>query len=229
MNFLSFLKNLMKIPLDLAKSLTDFLFPKTQEVLALEALSPATLLENLPKAQDLGRDDTVAIFDYSHPVVKEIVWEVKYGGNRNLAKKLGEILYDVIVSELAERGILSKEHSAILMPMPISGKRRFERGWNQSELLAKEVKACDRGRVFRYEPGQLAKIRHTESQTRTASKSEREHNLEKSMRVVNPPSVAGRLVVLIDDVVTTGSTFAEARRALKVAGVRKILCVALAH
>lgn len=222
MNLLSFIARLTGF-------LTDFLFPKNDKVLALESLSSATLLETLPRAEDLDRDDTLAVFDYSHPVVKEIIWQVKYGGNRVLASKLGEIFYDIIIEELGERNILSKWPTAILIPMPISGKRRFERGWNQAELIAEEIKKRDINKIFKYTPGQLVKTRHTESQTRTGSKSEREHNLDKSMMVINPPSLKDRFVILIDDVVTTGSSFAEAKRALKEAGVRKVLCIAAAH
>jgi ComF family protein len=229
MGFPSLLTNLIKTLSGLIKSLTDFLFPKSQKVLVLEAMTGAEMLNSLPPAIGPNEENVIALFDYSRPVVREVIWEVKYGGNRVLAKNLGEILYDVIVSELGERGILSKEHSVLLIPMPVSGKRRFERGWNQAELLAEAIKACDHGGTLKYFPGQLVKTVHTESQTKTASKTERRHNLENTMRVVSPPSVAGKFVVLVDDVVTTGSTFHEARRALKEAGVRKVLCITVAH
>jgi len=112
--------------------------------------------------------------------------------------------------------------------MPISGKRRFERGWNQSELIGEVI----RKRMFeslKYLPNQLVKFRHTESQTQTGSKSERQKNLQDSMRVLNPDTVKDRCVILLDDVTTTGSTFAEGRRALKEAGAKKIICIAIAH
>jgi competence protein ComFC len=207
----------------------DFLFPKSSKVLTLEALSPEKLLELLPPSAPIIDEGTAAIFDYSHPLVKEIIWEVKYNGNRVLADKLGEILYDVMVSELEERNIFEKTSAVILMPIPISDKRRFERGWNQSELIASAVKQRDTGNRFKYLPRQLAKLRHTESQTKTASKIERKENLKDSMKVLNPLSVQDKYVVLVDDVTTTGSTFAEAKRALKEADTKKIICFALAH
>lgn len=208
--------------------ITDFLFPKTKKVIALEALSTAKLLDTLPRA-NLVEKSVVAIFDYSHPVVKELIWEVKYAGNRVLADKFGEILYDVIVDELEEENVFAKWPTVILLPMPISDKRRYERGWNQSELLSDAVKKRDSGKRFKYLPRQLAKIMHTESQTKTSGKRERLHNLTGSMRVLNPDIVKDRFVVVVDDVTTTGSTFTEAKHALKEAGVKKILCVAVAH
>ena len=207
----------------------DFLFPKNQKVLGLETLSTEELLNALPRAEPLKDKGTFALFDYNHPLVKEIIWELKYSGNTKMADKLGEILYDVIRDKLTDSRLFEKWARPILVPIPVSDKRRFERGWNQSELLAEQVIRRDNKKVFRYLPRQLVKLRHTESQTKTASRKERLENLTNSMKVLNTPSVAGGYVIVLDDVTTTGSTFAEARRALCAAGAKKILCIAIAH
>ena len=219
MRFLSRIKDLC----------VDFLFPRSPKILELEALSAGTLLETLPPAETLEDKNTVALFDYSHPLVKEIIWELKYSGNIRVAEKLGEILHDCIRHEIADLALFEKWDRLVLVPIPISERRRFERGWNQSELLAKEVMGRDNEKMFRYLPRQLIKVRHTESQTKTASRSERLKNLTNSMKVLNTSSVAGECIIVLDDVTTTGSTFAEARRALRAAGAKKILCVAVAH
>lgn len=219
MNFLSLIKNLF----------ADFLFPRSPKILELEALSAGVLQDRLPPAERLKDKYAMALFDYAHPLVKTVVWELKYNGNARIADKLGEILYDHIQHEFADLALFEKWERPILIPIPISDKRRFERGWNQSELLAEQILARDNEKVFRYLPRQLAKIRHTESQTKTASRGERLENLTDSMKVLNAASVAGECVIVLDDVTTTGSTFTEARRALRAAGVKKILCVAVAH
>jgi ComF family protein len=208
---------------------TDFLFPKNSGVLELEALSPAALVTTLPSAQPPPDKDTSALFDYSHPVVKEIVWQLKYGGNAIVADKLGAILYDAILEDLGELGLFEEWGRPILMPIPISDKRRFERGWNQSELLAERLLSRDDQKIFKYLPRQLIKLRHTESQTRTGSRGERLTNLSRSMKVLNPDKVRGRCIIILDDVTTTGATFSEARRALSEAGAKRILSVAVAH
>lgn len=210
----------------------DFLFPKDGKVLELESLSPGKLLDILLPAEKAPDGEFIALFEYDFPLAKEMIWELKYSGNRRIAEKLGEILYDALVQETSERSL---EESAwlnrrpLLVPIPISERRRFERGWNQAELLCEAIKKSDVGEHFKYIPRQLVKNRHTESQTKTSSKRERLENLKDSMRVQNMESVSGRCVIIIDDVTTTGATFNEARRALRAAGAKKILCVAVAH
>lgn len=207
----------------------DFLFPKHHKVLELEALSVSEILDILPKTEPIEDKYTLALFDYSHPLAKEIIWQIKYSGNTRLADKIGEILYDYIRHELEDLTLFENWSKPIIVPIPISDKRRFERGWNQSEILSEHILKHDHEKFFRYLPRQLVKIHHTESQTKTSSREERLENLADSMKVLNPSLVAGECLVVIDDVTTTGSTFAEARRVLRTAGARKILCIAVAH
>ncbi|MFH1473070.1 MAG: phosphoribosyltransferase family protein [bacterium] len=223
----------MKFLSSLINTCVNFLFPKNQKILHLETLSPSKLLEILPHQTSLDESDVIALFDYTHPLVREIIWGIKYTGNRNLADKLGAILFDTIQDELMERSMFDsvrwQKGRPLLIPMPVSDKRRLERGWNQAELLAEAIRKYDTNQRLKYLQGQLVKYRHTESQTQTSSKSERLKNLKDSMRVLNPESISSRCVILVDDVTTTGSTFVEAKRALKTAGAKRILCLAIAH
>ena len=204
----------------------DFLFPKSPRALELEALSVGDILKECREAHDIKEKNILAVFDYAHPLTKELVWEVKYRGNKVLADKLAMIIYDVIKQEIFEKMTFK---SVLLVPIPISNKRRSERGWNQAEMLAERVAALDKENLFKYLPGQLVKIVHTESQTKTGSRKERLENLKNSMEILSASVVAGKCVVVIDDVTTTGATFAEAKRALEQAGATKILCLAIAH
>lgn len=212
-----------------ANGLFEFLFPKSEHILALEELSPDEMLRTLPRSAPLGSRDTLAIFSYEHPVVREMIWELKYRGNRVVADKLGTILFDMLEEELSDRALFENFGNAVLIPMPISDKRRNERGYNQTELISEAIKKLDTAHHYKYVKGQLVKHRHTDPQTLAATKAERLANLGHTMHVVHPPAVAGKCIVLLDDVTTTGATFKEGKRALLEAGAKSILCVAVAH
>jgi competence protein ComFC len=218
---MSFFRNLISV-------LLEFLFPKSPNVIHLESLSSGELMNTL-KPSPSNNKNLITLFDYKDPLVRELIWELKYEGNKIVADKFGEILFDVLSDELSERSLFEKWKSPLLIPIPISDSRRFERGWNQSELLAKAIKKCDKQNQFKYLGGQLVRFRNTESQTKTASRSERLHNVENSMRVLRPELFKDKCVILIDDVSTTGATFAEAKRVLTEIGVKKIICISVAH
>jgi len=207
----------------------NFLFPKKKELMAIEALPPYKLAALIPPAGLKGKEGFLALFDYAHPLTKEIVWEIKYRGNRVLADKVGEILFERVSGLLTKNKQLKETGAILLVPVPISDRRRFERGYNQTELLTQAIKKFDTGALLKHLPIGLIKTFHTESQTRTSGRKERLENLRTSMKVMNPQKVAGRIVVVIDDVATTGATFIEAKRALREARAKKIICLALAH
>lgn len=218
-----------------AQNLIDFIFPKSEDVHYLESLSAGELTEKLSKAREIEDENLIVLFDYKDPMVKTMIWELKYKGNRKIAQKFAEILIDVLNHELAERAVFENFKNPLLIPMPISDKRRRERGWNQIEILAEEIIknldiGCPSGALFEYSPKILIKHIHTDSQARThATKRERADNLANSMSVNDSSQIKKRCVILLDDVTTSGVTLAEARRVLKSAGAKKILCVALAH
>ncbi len=213
-----------------AQNLIDFIFPKSDEVYHLESLSAGELVEKLSRAREIESENLIVLFDYKDPMVKTLIWELKYNGNRKIAQKFAEILMDVLNHDLAERAVFENFINPLLIPMPISDKRRRERGWNQTEILAEEVVKLDTGKLFEYSPKILIKHIHTDSQARThATKQERINNLQNSMSVRDPSQIKNRCVILLDDVTTSGVTLAEAQRVLKSSGAKKILCVALAH
>ncbi|MBX4206479.1 hypothetical protein KW784_01705 [Candidatus Parcubacteria bacterium] len=215
----------MRLLSSIRDTFLDYLFPRTAEERALLASSPGELLLRLPAAAHIG-NDAFALFEYAHPGVKDLVWLLKYKGDREAAAKLGVLLFDTLSAELEEGNLREKYGTPLLVAMPASGERRLTRGYNQAELLCAAVASSDRG-TLAYLPHALTKVRHTESQTETRGRAERLENLRGSMAASS--EVSGRLVVVIDDVITTGATWAEAKRALGEAGARKAMIIAVAH
>jgi ComF family protein len=114
--------------------------------------------------------------------------------------------------------------AALVVPVPLHPSRLAERGFNQSHEIARIV---SRALDLRLAGPGLRRIRATPPQV-GLSRQQRAGNLSGAF-LADPSLVAGRHVVLIDDVVTTGSTVAAAAQALRVAGASEVVVWALAR
>ena len=113
--------------------------------------------------------------------------------------------------------------SDIVVPVPLSWERRVNRGYNQSEWIAK---AYCRETGLTLCSNALFKIRDTVSQVELTHE-ERRRNLEGSF-LAEPVFVRGKKVLLVDDVMTTGSTFEVCTAALLEAGAKQVDCLSAA-
>jgi ComF family protein len=215
--------------LNLSNFFLDFLFPKTPTTKHLEEISKNNLVTIFPQPRHIDSDRVVALFDYQNKGVRDFVWEIKYRANKKLIKSAAIILYEILCIEVAERALFENFVNPLLIPMPMSTKQKRYRGYNQTEIICKEIMKLDQNHLLEYLPDSLIKTRHTESQAKTESKTKRQENLKNSMAIIGNEKLRNRCVVLIDDVYTTGATVAEATRALRDAKVRKILTFTIAH
>ncbi|MBI3912343.1 MAG: ComF family protein [Armatimonadetes bacterium] len=132
----------------------------------------------------------------------------KYGRQLELAGPLGELLAEALT---ARRDEWAPE---ALVPVPLHPWRRFRRGFNQAELLVREA---GRRLGLPVELRLLRRIRSTPPQV-GRSREERLRNLQGAFALLPGRSVAGRRLVLIDDVSTTGATLTAAAAPLVEAG-----------
>jgi len=109
---------------------------------------------------------------------------------------------------------------------PVSKKRLRKRGYDQAEILAKEVaRYLDKLCV-----PTLQKVRHAPPQSSlSGGRDARKVNIADAYMVPDPTVLAGKRVLLVDDVLTTGSTLSECARMLLLAGADEIFCTALAR
>lgn len=185
-------------------------------------------INNLPKAENQSEMDWIhPIFQYKNNIVRAIIWELKYKQNTLPLQHIGKIMYDEIISLVSDILIFDSDAKFLLIPIPITNSRRIERGYNQSEFIAKSILENDLSRTLLYAPQWLWKIRETLKQSQTESKRERMLNLIGSFEA--DPHVAGKYVILIDDVVTTGSTLSEAHFTLTQVGAHKVFAFTVAH
>lgn len=108
---------------------------------------------------------------------------------------------------------------------PLSKKRLHERGFDQAELLAREVG----GRLSLPVVGTLKKVRHTSPQSELVEESARRANARGAYAALPEGNVKGRVVVLVDDVVTSGATMSECAGLLRMAGAAAVYGLTLAQ
>ena len=141
---------------------------------------------------------------------------------------LGKLLYDEAWESVSEKKQFHGFHSPIIVTIPVSKKRLRHRGYNHVSLIAQGF-ASENPSECEIVNNVLEKYRETRRQAEIKVRKDRLANLKNSFHVTDPAKVLGRNIILLDDVTTTGATFEEATRALKKAGARKVLRLALAH
>lgn len=155
---------------------------------------------------------------YYENEVREALLRYKFYQLTAYAEPLGKLL-----AECVEEYI--EEQVDIISWVPLSKKRLRSRGYDQAHLLAKVVSKeldipCS---------SVLKKTRHTAPQSRTGSGDQRRKNIAGAYEVIDKKLIDGKVILLIDDIVTTGSTFAECARTLGKGGADKVYCAAVAR
>ena len=106
----------------------------------------------------------------------------------------------------------------IIIPVPVHKKRKRQRGYNQTELVARKVsKELDK----QFEIDVLIKTKNTKPQS-TLNKEARKANAKDVYQLQNKEKISGKKILLLDDIFTTGSTASEASRVLLMAKPQKI-------
>ena len=105
----------------------------------------------------------------------------------------------------------------IIVIVPISQKRHKERGYNQSELIAKEISKIISVKI---QKNILYKIKNTVPQS-TLNKEQRQQNVEKVYKVKNIEKIKNKKILIFDDIYTTGNTVNECAKVLVEAGLKK--------
>jgi competence protein ComFC len=144
----------------------------------------------------------------SRGIVRKLVHEFKYRRRFHLRHPLADWL-----SETLEDPRLRGRRFDIIVPVPLHPARQRERGFNQAQLLAELLSA----KISVPLRGALERIRYTTTQT-AFDRAERMENLRDAFRLRKKMNVRDLRVLLIDDVLTTGSTLSECARVLKKAG-----------
>jgi len=163
--------------------------------------------------------DAAYSFGFYEDDLRKLIHLFKYGRVQTLAAPLARLL---------ARALPREQSFEVIVPMPLHWRKRWQRGFNQAELLAREIGRRTHTPVAKA----LRRTRYTASQAGLTSAKRRENvsgAFQASRRGRAGKTIAGRSVLLIDDVMTTGASAASCARALKRAGAKKVTLLTLAR
>lgn len=159
--------------------------------------------------------DRASSFGFYEGPLRTLVHLFKYSGMKPLAKPLAEHL---------ERALRVDDAYDVVVPVPLHWRKRWQRGFNQAELLARHL-AKRRGLPVM---GALRRKRPTAIQASLAMAG-RHRNVAGAFALKPRADVAGKRILLIDDVMTTGATASACAAALKRGGAKSVSLLTLAR
>ena len=161
------------------------------------------------------------LFDYEQSLIDRIITTLKY----NFAFDLSRTIHQLINRE--ELSAQADNRPAVLVPVPLHRRRYLWRGFNQAEIIAEALAVTNP--ALSVCPDLLRRVIYHKPQVGQTQKS-REHNVIGAFQL-NLDRLSdnwGKRIILVDDVLTTGSTLSECAGTLKTAGFADISCFVLA-
>ena len=168
-------------------------------------------IDNYEQETNKYFDEHLYIFMYSG-IIRNILLNYKFNDESYIYKTLTNFLIK------NEKIVENIKRYDIIMPVPLSKNRKKERGYNQSELIAREL--CSIANI-KLDNKTLKKQKNTTAQS-TLNKENREKNIEGAYTIKRCDHLEGKKVLIIDDIFTTGSTVNECSKLIKKAGTKKI-------
>ena len=232
----------MSIIKTLYKTVLDALFPIPEAEEAVLSMDVNIAYMNLPKAKNFPIREAASIFSYKNEFVWRLIWCIKYKKSIPASRIAAYALFQII------KTYTQAASPIILIPMPITSKRRRERGFNQCELIACELEKLIRisdstDIIIIYDL--LFRTRHKSRQTLKDRKDRLESAHEifsvnqsianKLLKMIEKPKqnidepLPNYLILVIDDVITTGSTILEAVNILRKNGLTQTFGLSIAH
>ncbi len=237
----------------IAATFTEALFPVPAAEREVMALGGQTAFTALPRAARSPVPEACSVFSYKDERAWRLIWSVKYKKSAEGTAIAGYALYQAVrlFSRALENddGALSR---IVIVPMPMTARRRRERGFNQCELMADEMERLDAiggldapknaGARLVVARDLLVRKVHTSRQTL----KDRVERLESAKDIFAVNEEAARrfmnedlgfkkedrkaaMIIVIDDVITTGGTMRDAVGTLRKAGFENAWGLSVAH
>ena len=178
-------------------------------------------------AEKSSLPDTISFYPYADRRIARLVWALKYEGLSGAGAAIVPLMKTVLADELAARANYEGFAAPVLTVVPASRRRLKLYRHNHLEALGEALAAAC---ALTFEPGLLEIARETEkAQMSIKSRDERLVNLQGAFRARDENALRNKNILVLDDVVTTGATLQEARRALTEAGAARVIGLTFAH
>jgi len=156
--------------------------------------------------------------------LRELIHLLKYNQVRPAAGVLGRMLAEAVEGLQPFLG----EREVLVIPVPLHSRKLRQRGFNQSELIARAALKLKTTAGLELSAGMLQRCRETRSQI-GLSRHQRRENIRGAFVVARPSELKGREALVVDDVFTTGTTVSECARVLRRAGAAKVYVATVAR
>jgi len=229
----------LQILIPLINYIVDFIFPKTCIVTGnrldeknsndyvedevMQSINEVTSNELKEMKSKVASDYAYTLYDFTeNSPLQQIIHHFKYRG----MKKLGIYLGELIGKELINNFYDTVKTFDVIIPVPLYKTKERERGYNQAEYLCKGI---NNQIQIEFIKDLVERTRHTKSQTKL-SQSERIENVKDAFEINKnyKGKISGKRIILVDDVVTTGSTLNEIIKELRTEDVSQIFVVTAA-
>jgi len=182
-------------------------------------------LVGIPKSFENPFDWSTSVFEYRNKVIRKAIWKIKFSKKYSVLEDLDKPMRESFFKFLEKKKVLSKE--IILIPIPITKRSMKVRGYNQSLLICKMISKNIKN--VKVESSALFKSKNHLPQNKIRNRNQRLENVKNSFAIKNKSKIDGQVVILVDDVTTTGATLKEAKKILKENGAKKVLGFSIAH
>lgn len=173
-------------------------------------------------------DNIYAIFDYHDEIIRKSIWELKYHKKKIIGIKLGELIYEEFLEEIEGLKKYTYGQKILVIPVPISKNRNKNRGYNQTEIIAKNF--CNMNKdIFEYKNNIVYKTKETTPQAKITNRNKRLKNMKGVFNIKNKEIIKNRTFIIMDDVTTTGATISEIIKIIKKEKPKKVIGLAVAH
>lgn len=210
---------------EVVNSVIDFIFPPACPVCGgpfnaadiicrncIDAITDCSY-SYIPKKRVLPHVDKISILLPYDSICRSLIHALKYHGMKSTGLVMGKLMARKTLKDC------SPAENSCLVPVPLHPSKMKERGYNQSESLAAGFASFS---GFEISDNVIVRTKQTGTQT-ALDHEKRVQNVQDAFRYTAEKSLAGRPVIIIDDVMTTGSTISECAKALKEGGAGKII------